>query len=185
MKLIILDRDGVINQESPEFIKSPQEWMPLKGSLEAIARLSQAGYPLVIITNQSAVGRGLISADMLGQIHVRMMDYIHHHGGEVQSILFCPHHPDDGCACRKPKAGLYHELAERLNISYSGVYSVGDSERDLIAARTAGAIPVLVKTGNGKKTLQNIKADKNSSLSDVLVFDNLGKFVDYVLSDDQ
>jgi D-glycero-D-manno-heptose 1,7-bisphosphate phosphatase len=121
---------------------------------------------------------------MLGQIHVRMMDYIHQHGGEVQSILFCPHHPDDGCACRKPKAGLYQELAERLNVSYSGVYSVGDSERDLIAAQTAGAIPVLVKTGNGKKTLQNIKTDKESTLADVLVFDNLGKFVDALLSNE-
>ena len=182
MKLIILDRDGVINKDSPEFIKSPEEWIPIKGSLEAIARLSQAGYDVVIITNQSGIGRGLISADMLGQIHVRMMDHIQQHGGNVQSILFCPHKPSDECECRKPKAGLYHELAKKLSISFSGVYSVGDSERDLLAAREAGATPILVKTGNGKKTKQKINSDSNGVLKDVLVFENLSKFVDALAS---
>lgn len=184
MKLIVLDRDGVINQESSEFIKSPDEWIPIKGSLEAIARLSQAGYDVVVVTNQSGVGRNLFSADMLGQIHVRMMDYVQKHGGKIQSVLFCPHHPDDGCDCRKPKAGLYHELAERLNISFSGVYSVGDSQRDLVAAQTVGAVPVLVKTGNGKKTLQALKQQSNDQLEGILVYDSLGKFVDALLLND-
>lgn len=183
MKLIILDRDGVINEESAEFIKTADEWLPIKGSLEAIGQLSQAGYDIVIITNQSGIGRGLISADMLGQIHVRMLDYVHQHGGKIQSILFCPHLPDDNCDCRKPKAGLYKELADRLNLGFSGTYSIGDSLRDLQAAHAAGASPVLVKTGNGKKTLKALKDDDNAELADVPVFDNLAKFTDALLND--
>ncbi len=181
MKLIVLDRDGVINQESPEFIKTPEEWLPIKGSLEAIAQLSQAGYDVVVLTNQSGVGRGLISADMLGQIHVRMIDYVQQLGGKIQSVLFCPHHPEDGCDCRKPKAGLYQDLSERLKISFQGVYSVGDSLRDLQAAQLAGATPILVKTGNGRKTLQTLSDDENSALRDTAVFPDLSKFVDALL----
>lgn len=187
MKLIILDRDGVINQDSPEFIKSPEEWKPIPGSLEAIGRLSQAGFEIVILTNQSGVGRGLVSADTLGQIHVRMLDYIQQHSGKIQSILFCPHHPDDGCECRKPKTGLYEELTERLNVNLTETYSVGDSLRDLVAAKSAGAVPVLVRTGNGKKTIKQLKSypEDNSQpvLDDLIVFDNLDKFVDALLSD--
>lgn len=181
MKLIILDRDGVINKDSTSFIKSPEEWIPLKGSLEAIARLSQAGYEVVIITNQSGIGRGLLSADTLAKIHVRMIDYVQQHGGKIQSILFCPHHPDDTCNCRKPLPGMYHELAERLNINYSGVYSVGDSIRDLQAAKAVGASPVLVKTGNGKKSLKKIANDPNIDLDGTLVFDTLATFTDALL----
>jgi len=183
MKLIILDRDGVINHESAEFIKSADEWQPIKGSLEAIARLSQAGYDVVVITNQSGVGRGLISADMLSQIHVRMMDYVQQNGGKIQSILFCPHHSDDGCDCRKPNSGLYQELAQRLNISFSGVYSVGDSLRDLQAAKTAGASPILVKTGNGKQTLKDIKSNSENQFKGIPTYKNLSKFVDELLLD--
>jgi len=181
MKPIILDRDGVINQESPEFIKSPDEWQPIRGSLEAIGRLSQAGYDVVVVTNQSGVGRGLISADMLGQIHVRMIEYVQRHGGKIQSVLFCPHHPDDNCHCRKPKTGLYEELSSRLNISFTGVYSVGDSLRDLQAAKEAGATPVLVKTGNGRKTLKALNSENGVQLGDTLVYANLAKFVDALL----
>lgn len=194
MKLIILDRDGVINQESPEFIKSPEEWKPIDGSLEAIGRLSQAGYEVVILTNQSGVGRGLISADMLAQIHVRMLDYIQQHGGKIQSILFCPHHPDDNCECRKPKTGLYKELIKRFNVNLMGTYSIGDSLRDLLAAKAAGATPILVKTGNGRKTLKQVKQqqvledkdqvslDELITLDELTVFDNLAKFVDALLN---
>ena len=190
MKLIILDRDGVINQESPEFIKSPEEWIPIDGSLEAIGRLSQAGYEVVILTNQSGVGRGLFSADMLSQIHVRMLDYVQQHGGNIQSILFCPHHPDDNCECRKPKTGLYQELTERFNVNLMNTYSIGDSLRDLLAAKEAGATPVLVKTGNGRKTLkqtrqyQNIDNQDEISLDNLIVFDNLAKFVDSFLNNE-
>lgn len=181
MKLVILDRDGVINQESANFIKSPEEWIPIKGSLEAIGRLSQAGYDVVVITNQSGVGRGHFTADMLGQIHVRMIDHIQQHGGKIQSILFCPHHPDDDCDCRKPKTGLYKELCARLNISFGQVFSVGDSVRDLLAAKAAGAKPALVKTGNGKQSLKKIADDLTLELDGTLVFDDLSGFVDALL----
>lgn len=181
LKLIVLDRDGVINKDSSSFIKSPEEWLPLKGSLEAIARLSQAGYEVVIMTNQSGIGRGLFNADMLAKIHVRMIDYVQQHGGKIQSILFCPHHPDDDCTCRKPLPGMYRELAERLNINYSKVFSIGDSVRDLQAAKAAGAKPVLVKTGNGKKSLKKIANDSSLDLDGTLVFDNLAAFTDALL----
>lgn len=181
MKLIVLDRDGVINKESNEFIKGPDEWVPLKGSIEAIARLSQAGYYVVVLTNQSGLGRGLFSADQLGQIHVRMIEHVQQRGGKIQSILFCPHHPDDNCDCRKPKIGLYTELSARLNVSFAGVFSVGDSLRDLQAAQAAGATPVLVRTGNGKKTQQKINDSPELGLSDVPVYADLSKFVDALL----
>jgi len=184
MKLIILDRDGVINKDSSSYIKSPEEWIPIKGSLEAIARLSQAGYEVVIITNQSGVGRGLFSADMLAQIHVRMIDYVQQYGGKIQTVLFCPHHPDEGCECRKPLTGLYQELASRLNVNYGGVYSVGDSIRDLLAAKSAGASPVLVKTGNGRKSLKEISNDSRIQLNDILVFDNLASFTDALIKEE-
>ncbi|MFT4635879.1 MAG: D-glycero-D-manno-heptose 1,7-bisphosphate phosphatase [Arenicella sp.] len=181
IKLVVLDRDGVINKDSTSFIKSPDEWIPIKGSLEAIARLSQAGYEVVIVTNQSGIGRGLFSADTLAKIHVRMIDYVQQHGGKIQSVLFCPHHPDDGCDCRKPLAGLYKQLADRLNINFSAVYSVGDSVRDLIAAKTAGAKPVLVKTGNGKKSLKKIADNSHIDLDGTLVFETLAAFTDALL----
>lgn len=181
MKLVILDRDGVINQDSAEYIKTPEEWLPLKGSLEAIGRLSQAGYDVVVVSNQSGVGRGYFSADTLAKIHVRMIDYVQQHGGKIQSILFCPHKPDDGCACRKPAIGMYQELAARLNISFNDVYSVGDSIRDLLAAQSAGALPILVKTGNGKKSLKEITNKPDLDLDNTPVFDNLAGFVDALL----
>ncbi|GHA11025.1 D-glycero-beta-D-manno-heptose-1,7-bisphosphate 7-phosphatase [Arenicella chitinivorans] len=182
VKLVILDRDGVINQDSADFIKSPDEWLPIKGSLEAIARLSQAGVDVVVLTNQSGVGRGLLTANTLGRIHVRMVDYVQQFGGKIQSILFCPHHPDEQCNCRKPKTGLYEELANRLNLSFDDVYSVGDSLRDLQAAQSAGAKPVLVKTGNGRQTLKQITQDEDTHFEDLLVFDNLAGFVDALLA---
>ncbi len=181
MKLLILDRDGVINQDSEQFIKSPDEWVPIPGSIEAISRLSQAGYDIVVITNQSGVGRELFSADKLSQIHLRMISEVQKHGGKIQSILFCPHHPDDDCHCRRPKTGLYQELAQRLNISFNGIFSVGDSLRDLQAAKAAGATPVLVKTGNGSKTRKKILHDETLELQDTLVFRNLAKFADALL----
>lgn len=181
MKLLILDRDGVINRESDEFIKSPDEWEPIKGSIGAISRLSQAGYYIVVITNQSGIGRELFSADKLSEIHLRMINEIQQQGGKIESILFCPHHPDDDCLCRKPRTGLYQELAQRLNVNFSGVYSVGDSLRDLQAAKSAGAIPVLVKTGNGRKTQKKLHRDNALKLQDTLVFSNLSKFADALL----
>ncbi|GAA6137837.1 D-glycero-beta-D-manno-heptose 1,7-bisphosphate 7-phosphatase [Arenicella sp. 4NH20-0111] len=181
-QLVILDRDGVINRDSADFIKSPEELIPLKGSLEAIARLSQAGFEVVIITNQSGVGRGLFSADKLGQIHGRMIDLVRQQGGQIQTILYCPHHPEEGCTCRKPLSGMYSELGDRLGLSFKGVYSVGDSIRDLQAAKSAGATPVLVKTGNGRKSVKIIEKEAELDLGDTAVFDNLASFVDALLA---
>jgi D-glycero-D-manno-heptose 1,7-bisphosphate phosphatase len=152
MKLIILDRDGVINYDSDQFIKSPDEWKPLPGSLEAIARLSQAGYRVVVATNQSGVGRGLFDMPTLNAIHEKMHKACAQAGGRIDAVFFCPHAADDDCKCRKPNSGMIDEIAERYNVNLSGVPSVGDSLRDLQASARLGAQPILVLTGKGQKT---------------------------------
>lgn len=182
-KLVILDRDGVVNVDSDAFIKSLEEWEPIKGSLEAIAALSQNGFEVVIVTNQSGIGRGLLTADTLNRIHAKMIEHVQQLGGQIQIILFCPHHPEDQCECRKPNTGLYRELGKRLGSNFDGVYSVGDSLRDLQAAHSAGATPVLVKTGKGKKTMREIEKASQTEFDDLLMFENLGAFAQALLSD--
>ena len=177
MKLVILDRDGVINYDSDQYIKSPEEWVPIPGSLEAIARLHREGYRIVVATNQSGVGRGLFDMDTLGRIHARMLEAVRVKGGEIDAIFFCPHKPEDDCSCRKPQPGLFQEIADRLKVNLTGVYAVGDSERDVIAARLVAARPVLVVTGKGKRTLRKSKA-----LADVSVFEDLAAFTEDLLS---
>jgi len=179
MRLAILDRDGVINQDSEEFIKTPEQWVPIPGSLEAIARLCRAEYRVVIITNQSGVGRGLYTLDMMNKINMRMFELISQKGGEIDALLFCPHAPDAGCECRKPKPGLFHELARRLKVNLTGIPAVGDSMRDLEAAIAAGARPVLVRTGNGPQTLEAIRRGDDERLKQVPVYDDLAAFVDH------
>lgn len=152
MKLIILDRDGVINHDSAQFIKSPEEWKPIPGSLEAIARLSQADYRVVVATNQSGVGRGLFDMPMLNAIHDKMHKAVAQAGGRIDAVFFCPHTPEAGCNCRKPKSGMIEEIAARYNADLTGVPSVGDSLRDLQASAALGAQPILVLTGKGQKT---------------------------------
>jgi len=152
MKLVILDRDGVINQDSDQFIKSPEEWKPIPGSLEAIARLSQADYRVVVATNQSGVGRGLFDMAVLNAIHDKMCKAVAHAGGRIDAVFFCPHAADAGCNCRKPKSGMMEEIAARYNISLEGVPAIGDSLRDLEAGARLGAQPMLVLTGKGTKT---------------------------------
>ncbi len=152
MKLIILDRDGVINQDSDLYIKSPEEWIPLPGSLEAIARLNQWGYRIVVCTNQSGIGRGLFGMDVLNAIHDKMIKAASHAGGTIDAIFFCPHTNADNCDCRKPKPGMLREIGTRYNVDLTGVPVIGDSLRDLQSARAAGAQPMLVLTGKGKKT---------------------------------
>lgn len=152
MKLIILDRDGVINYDSDQFIKSPEEWKPLPGSLEAIARLCQAGYRVVVATNQSGVGRGLFDMPTLNAIHEKMHKACAQVGGRIDAVFFCPHAADADCKCRKPKSGMIEEIAERYAMDLQGVFSVGDSLRDLEASVRLGAQPVLVLTGKGQKT---------------------------------
>lgn len=152
MKLVILDRDGVINHDSVNYIKSPDEWRPIAGSLEAIARLNHAGYLVVLATNQAGVGRGLFEVSTLNAIHDRMHRALAQIGGRVDAIFFCPHARDANCGCRKPKPGLLEEIARRFNVELAGVPSVGDSLRDLQAAAAVGAAPILVLTGNGELT---------------------------------
>lgn len=152
MKLIILDRDGVINFDSAQFIKSPDEWRPIPGSLEAIAKLEEAGYRVVIATNQSGVGRGLFDMDTLNAINDKMIRMVGQAGGRIDAIFFCPHAADSPCECRKPKAGMFHQIAERFNVDLKGVPTVGDSLRDLQAGNAVGCTSYLVLTGKGSKT---------------------------------
>ena len=176
MKLIILDRDGVINQDSPDFIKGPDEWIALPGSLEAIARLSEAGWKVVIASNQSGVARRLFSMEALHAIHTKMRRELAEVGGLIDSVFICPHGPEDDCLCRKPRPGLFHDIARRYETSLTGVPAVGDSLRDLQAAHLAGCSPWLVRTGNGMRTL-----DSNQLPPGTQVRDNLSTVVDALL----
>lgn len=157
MKLVILDRDGTINHDSDHFIKSPAEWRPIEGSLEAIARLTQAGYRVVVATNQSGIARGLFDTATLIAIHDTMQRAAGLAGGRIDAFFFCPHAADAACACRKPKPGMLLEIARRFNVSLSDVYMVGDAPRDVEAAAAAGARPVLVLTGKGQETFDQRK----------------------------
>lgn len=167
--LLILDRDGVINRDSREFVKSADEWQPLAGSIEAIAKLSAAGYSVTVASNQSGLARGLFGNDALLAMHRKLSNLVAAAGGEVERIVVCPHGPYDGCACRKPKPGLLLELARHYETTLEGVPVVGDSLRDLQAAVAAGARPILVRTGNGEKTEQRLPTD----LANVEVLDDL------------
>ncbi len=169
--LIILDRDGVINDESTAYIKNPDEWLPISGSLEAIAALYQAGYTLVIATNQSGIGRAYYSIDMLHAIHQKMHDALTQLGGSIHAIYFCPHHPATGCDCRKPKPGLLHTIAKDYPHLFIKPFFVGDSMRDIQAGIQANCQPVLVKTGHGTQAMQHIK-----HLPDIPIFKNLSHF---------
>ena len=175
MKFVILDRDGTINQDSDQYIKSPEEWKPIKGSMEAIARLTQAGYRLVVATNQSGIARGLFDMTTLNAIHDAMHRAVVQAGGRIDAIFFCPHAADSECDCRKPKPGMLLEIGRRFNVPLEEVHMVGDAARDLQAAATAGAKPVLVLTGKGKKT----QAAGNLP-SGTLVFDDLAAFAEHV-----
>jgi D-glycero-D-manno-heptose 1,7-bisphosphate phosphatase len=169
MKIVILDRDGVINQDSDQYIKSPDEWLPIEGSLNAIGRLSRAGYHIFIATNQSGLARGLFDIETLHAIHLKMLNEIQHRGGTIDAILFCPHGPDDHCDCRKPATGLYREIERRTGQSLEGVPVIGDSLRDLQAAIAVGARPILVRTGKGEQTLlDNAEAAKKFAVYDDL-----------------
>lgn len=155
MKLAILDRDGVINHDSDSFIKSPAEWEPIPGSLEAIARLSKAGYRVVVATNQSGIARGLLDITALNAIHHKMHAATHAAGGVIDAIFFCPHKASDNCDCRKPRTGMLDSIAARYETKLKGTPAVGDSLRDLQAAFNSGCVPYLVLTGKGNLTLEN------------------------------
>ncbi|MGH8247400.1 MAG: D-glycero-beta-D-manno-heptose 1,7-bisphosphate 7-phosphatase [Gammaproteobacteria bacterium] len=151
MKLVILDRDGVINIDQPDdYVKSEGEWQAIPGSLEAIGTLSRNGFHVVILSNQAGLAHGRLTIEDLNAIHRKMLTHLSQYGGVIDAILFCPHAPEDGCDCRKPNPGLFHELSRRLRVSLEGVTAVGDKLSDIEAARAAGASPVLVRTGYGQ-----------------------------------
>ena len=151
-KLVILDRDGVINIDSDQFIKSPREWKPIGGSVEAIARLNQNGYRVVVATNQSGIGRGLFDMATFNAINDKMMELVFRQGGQIDAIFFCPCTAEQHCHCRKPDTGMFEDIAVRFHVGLAGVPAIGDSLRDLEAAAKVGCAPILVLTGKGKKT---------------------------------
>ena len=177
--LIILDRDGVINRDSKEFVKNTDEWQPIPGSIDAISRLSQAGYTLAVASNQSGLARGLFAEADLAAMHAKLHGLVEAAGGRIDRIVVCPHGPDDGCDCRKPKPGLLRQLAEHYGRELGGVPVVGDSLRDLEAAAAVGARPILVRTGNGQRT----EAQLPAALADIDVFDSLADVADRLIAD--
>lgn len=178
MKLIILDRDGVINQDSDDYIKSVDEWQPVPGSMQAMGKLCQSGYTLIVATNQSGIARGYFDLSTLHAMHVKMGKLLEQYGGQVDAVFFCPHGPDDKCNCRKPKDGLLRDIASRYQTNLTGVPVIGDSLRDIQSARSVGARPILVRTGKGERTLQK-HADE---LADVPVYKDLAEAVTAILS---
>ncbi|MCP4697123.1 MAG: D-glycero-beta-D-manno-heptose 1,7-bisphosphate 7-phosphatase [Gammaproteobacteria bacterium] len=179
MQLIILDRDGVINRESDAFIKSPEEWEAIPGSPEAIGRLCQAGWRVAVATNQSGLARGLFDREALDRIHEKMRGCIARAGGRIDGIFFCPHGPEAACECRKPRPGLFYQIAKQMEVSLTDVPAVGDSLRDLQAAAAAGATPILAATGNGRKTRGLLAA---AGLAQVPVYADLAAAADSLLN---
>ena len=177
MKLVILDRDGVINEDSDQYIKSPSEWKPIPQSLEAIARLNHMGFRVVVATNQSGVGRGLFDMSTLNAINDKMYRALAHVGGRIDALFFCPHPAEVNCDCRKPKAGMLLGIAKRFNVDLTDVPLIGDSLRDLQAASTVGAQPILVHTGKGKKTAQDSQLPPST-----IEFSDLNEAVKYLVS---
>ena len=157
-KLVILDRDGTINRASDEFIKSPEEWHPLPGALEAIGRLNHAGYHVVLATNQSGLGRGLFDIAALNSVHAHMMKALAAHGGRLDAVFYCPHAPEEGCHCRKPAPGLLEQIAQRYGLALPGVPFIGDSLRDMQAAAAVGCAPHLVCTGRHADLASHVQA---------------------------
>ena len=184
-KLIVLDRDGVINEDSDEYIKSPEEYIPVPGSLEAIAQLNKAGYTVVVASNQSGLARGYFSEQTLREMHDKLNRLLSEKGGKIDKIYFCPHAPDDNCDCRKPKPGLLQQILKDYPVNPGEVILIGDSLKDLQVARAVNMIPVLVRTGKGLKTEANLQKDIQvaEQFADVKIFDNLQQAVDDILSD--
>ncbi len=179
MKLIILDRDGTINEMGDEFVQSPDEWQPLPGALDAIARLNHAGWHVVVVSNQAGLGRGLFDVDTLNAIHTKMHKMLSAVGGRVDAVFYCPHAPDEACHCRKPASGLFEQIGERYGIELAGVPTAGDSARDLVAGASVGCEPHLVLTGNGA-------VHRGRQLPDAFppttrVHEDLGAFADYLI----
>lgn len=181
MNLIILDRDGTINEDRDDFVKSADEWVPLPGALEAIARLNQAGWQTVIATNQSGLGRGLFDMAALNAMHTKMNAALARVGGRIGSVFFCPHAPEDQCACRKPLPGLYEQIGERYGVDLHKVPVVGDSARDLEAAVAAGCRPHLVRTGKGAALSDAQIAQMEQQIPELQVHADLAAFAEHMI----
>jgi len=175
MSFIILDRDGVINYDSDHYIKSPEEWHPIPGSLEAIARLNQAGFRVLVVTNQSGIARGLYDVATLTRIHEKLFQLLAKVGGHIEEIFFCPHHPDEHCLCRKPQPGLFQEIQKKYPIHFSETFFIGDSKTDVQVAQLTGCKPLLVLTGKGQDALAAVP-----ELANVPHFTDLAQAVEYV-----
>ena len=180
MKLVILDRDGTINADSDDYIKSPAEWEPLPGAIEAIARLNHAGWHTVIASNQSGLGRGLFDVASLNAVHAKMHKMLAAQGARIDAVFYCPHSPDEGCQCRKPQPGLFEQIGDRFGVDLKGTPVVGDGLRDLQAGVSLGCEPHLVLTGNGARFRgQPLPADFPP---DTRVHDDLAAFADYLIA---
>ena len=178
MKIIVLDRDGVINRDSDEYIKSAEEFVPIAGSIEAIADLSKAGFTVTIATNQSGLARDLFDEEKLSEMHHLLCSMVEQAGGSIDGIFYCPHHPDDSCACRKPRTGLLEQIEKEFGSKLQGSFFVGDSLKDIQAARAFACRPILVRTGKGLTTEQALLKE---GAQDVQVFDDLASAVQNIL----
>ena len=181
MKLVILDRDGTINEDRDDYVKSAEEWVALPGALEAIARLNQAGWHTVVATNQSGIGRGLFDMATLNAMHVKMNQLLHKLGGRIDAVFFCPHTPQDHCACRKPQPGLLEQIGERYGIDLDGVPAVGDSLRDLQAGLAAGCSPHFVRSGKGARLDEAALAELLEQVPGTQVHADLAAFAEALI----
>lgn len=179
VRLVVLDRDGVINEDSDDYVKSPEEWEPVPGSIEAIARLSKAGYLIAVATNQSGLARGYFDETTLANIHNLMNALVEDAGGTIAVVCYCPHHPDETCECRKPLPGLLNQIEAALNLPVAGAWYVGDSLKDVQAARCKSCRPILVRSGKGRATEAKLPAEERLRLP---VFDTLADAAEYILS---
>ncbi|QTF92762.1 D-glycero-beta-D-manno-heptose 1,7-bisphosphate 7-phosphatase [Halomonas sp. BM-2019] len=184
-RLVILDRDGVINRDSDDYVKSLEEWIPYPSAIDAIARLSQAGWTVAVATNQSGIARGYYDEATLAEMHAELIRLVGEAGGEIAHIAFCPHGPDDGCECRKPLPGLLEQIRTALGMeTLAGSWMVGDSLRDLQACEPMGCHPVLVRTGKGERTLAQ-NPELVSQGNDTRVFDDLASFADWLIKQER
>ncbi len=182
MKLIILDRDGVINEDHDNFIKNPDEWIPIPGSLEAIALLNKHDYTVAVATNQSGIARGLYSIETLDAIHAKMHQAVKSAGGHIDAVYYCPHINEDNCECRKPKSKMLQDIAKQFQVDLNApdakkVPGIGDSLRDLQSFANAGCAPMLVLTGKGEQTLTGGNLPNNT-----LIFNDLAEAVQHLIA---
>lgn len=185
MKLVIIDRDGTINEDRDDYVKSVDEWVPIPGSLEAIARLNHAGWQVVVATNQSGLGRGLFDMAALNAMHARLHHAVARLGGRIEAVFFCPHTPDDGCDCRKPQPGLFHAIAQRFGVNLAGVPMVGDMPRDLLAGASVGCLPHLLRTGQGAALTPGEIAKLGARLPGLRVHADLAAFAEALIAQEQ